>query len=415
MKHILYLFLLFCLPIEMEAQIKCHIEGTVINRPKSNTLVLIETNADPRIASTKYISIRDGHFVFDFSTDKVKAYDLIFKEELDEGAMWPVTFFAENGGVRFTLYPSNAQPRYIISSKNPVMNEMLAFNRRHDQVYLPKYKRLGAEMDSLDKAQKFYNEKQLAFVKRLEAASEEEKVDLYKVGERMQENGEFYTLEGKNVTSRYKELVQQETEEKINYISKHTTLFSLYLISNLVCFNPTFDKYKIASIYNKTFSRRFAGHPYINMINTGFQANALKVGNVYPNYVTNDLKGQTHHISDLIRGKIAIIDLWASWCGPCRIHSKQLIPVYEKFKNHGFTVIAIAREKGNTENMESAVKKDGYPWQQYIELNDKNQIWNRHGIGLSGGGIFLVDSDNRLLAINPDIEEVEKILEERLK
>jgi len=151
------------------------------------------------------------------------------------------------------------------------------------------------------------------------------------------------------------------------------------------------------------------------MINTGFQANALKVGNVYPNYVTNDLKGQTHHISDLIRGKIAIIDLWASWCGPCRIHSKQLIPVYEKFKNHGFTVIAIAREKGNTENMESAVKKDGYPWQQYIELNDKNQIWNRHGIGLSGGGIFLVDSDNRLLAINPDIEEVEKILEERLK
>ena len=66
------------------------------------------------------------------------------------------------------------------------------------------------------------------------------------------------------------------------------------------------------------------------------------------------------------RGKVALIDLWASWCGPCRTTSKQLIPIYEKYKDRGFTVIGVAREQNSDIRMREAIRKDGYPWLNLI-------------------------------------------------
>ena len=51
----------------------------------------------------------------------------------------------------------------------------------------------------------------------------------------------------------------------------------------------------------------------------------------------------------------------AKWCGPCRRHSMAMIPIYEKYKDKGFTVLAIAAER-RAEDMQKAVEQDGYPW-----------------------------------------------------
>ena len=115
-----------------------------------------------------------------------------------------------------------------------------------------------------------------------------------------------------------------------------------------------------------------------------------------------------------IQGKVALIDLWASWCGPCRINSKQVIPIYEKYKNKGFTVIGVAREQGSDARMKEAIKKDGYPWLNLIELNDTNQIWTKYRIPNAAGGTFLVNAEGIILAINPTVEEIESILQKEL-
>lgn len=139
----------------------------------------------------------------------------------------------------------------------------------------------------------------------------------------------------------------------------------------------------------------------------------VKEGASFVDFIAPDLDGYQHRLSDLIKGKYVLLDLWASWCGPCRSYSKDMIPVYEKYKNRGFTVVGIAREVNNTEAMRRAVEKDGYPWINLVDLNDRVGVWTKYGV-LSAGRRLLIDSTGKILALDPRSEEVEKLLEEHL-
>ena len=139
----------------------------------------------------------------------------------------------------------------------------------------------------------------------------------------------------------------------------------------------------------------------------------LMAGKPYIDYNVRNTDGQLVPISSLIKGQVALIDLWASWCGPCRSHSVAMIPIYEKYKDKGFTVIAIARES-RREAMEQAIDQDGYPWPCLLELKDENQVWNKNGIGNSGGGMVLVDRDGTILSTSIDAEELEPLIKKAL-
>lgn len=139
----------------------------------------------------------------------------------------------------------------------------------------------------------------------------------------------------------------------------------------------------------------------------------MKVGEQYPLFEARDLDGKQVSVNGLIKGKWALVDLWASWCGPCRKNSKQMIPVYQKYADKGFTVVGIAREQNVSDALE-AIRKDGYPWVQLIDLRDEFCIWLRHGTENAGGSTFLVNPEGKIVAIHPSAEEVEAILEQHL-
>ena len=128
-----------------------------------------------------------------------------------------------------------------------------------------------------------------------------------------------------------------------------------------------------------------------------------------------DLDGTVHRLSDIIGGKYALIDLWASWCGPCIATSRSMIPVYEEFRDRGFTVCGVAAEIDNTDQMRARIEKEKFPWINLVELDHKNHIWDKYGVSNSGGGTFLMDNEGTILAINPDAEKVREILSEKLK
>ena len=140
----------------------------------------------------------------------------------------------------------------------------------------------------------------------------------------------------------------------------------------------------------------------------------IRPGGHYVDFEAPDLEGCKVKPSDVIKGKVAIIDLWASWCMPCRAKAKAMIPLYEKYKDRGFKIVGVAREFKNTDRMKQAIKQDGYPWLQLVELDDSYQIWTRYMLGNAGGGVFVVDRDGKILAVNPKPGEVQKILEQKL-
>lgn len=81
---------------------------------------------------------------------------------------------------------------------------------------------------------------------------------------------------------------------------------------------------------------------------------ALKTGAAPPAISAPDVDG---HLIDLtaLKGKVVLIDFWASWCGPCKKELPFLQSMYEKFKARGFVVIGVNIDK-RTSNLNRALE-----------------------------------------------------------
>ena len=91
-----------------------------------------------------------------------------------------------------------------------------------------------------------------------------------------------------------------------------------------------------------------------------------------------------------------------------------MIPIYDYYKDKGFTIIGVAREYSDSKAMVNAINKYGFKWVNLLELNDENNIWRRYKIPSGAGGTFLLNRNGEIISINPTAEEVRKILAEEL-
>lgn len=85
-------------------------------------------------------------------------------------------------------------------------------------------------------------------------------------------------------------------------------------------------------------------------------ASDLSTGSVAPAWKLKDLDGKTVS-SDDFKGKVVILDFWATWCGPCRVEIPGLIALQAKYRNQDLVVIGISLDDGGVDTVKPFVKK----------------------------------------------------------
>ena len=401
-------------------KIKCHISGVVIDRPQSQRLILQPWNSDPRVYLWISVPIRDGKFDYTFYVDTGEVYELIFYDEERQGAMRPIYFFAEAGNIEFILHPMDRWQDNIISTKTPLNLSMKDYNEKLMAMF--DFTTLEAERNKLIEEDLYYSDEFKKWREDINKATPEERDKLYRLQTELQSSGRMYSEEGKAMNERAEKFSAERSAWIFDYIKNNPSLPAYYELVSIVRrvlssmqYDPANapDPTSYFAVYEEIYKTKYPDHPYTDKMEMFISGNSLKVGGKYIDFTAPDANGKEFKLSEQIAGKVALIDLWASWCGPCRRTSMSMIPVYEQYKDKGFTIVGVAREK-NVADMVRAAERDGYPWLTLVELEDHGKIWNKYGIGNAGGGTFLVDKTGTILAVHPTAEEVIAILESYL-
>jgi len=109
------------------------------------------------------------------------------------------------------------------------------------------------------------------------------------------------------------------------------------------------------------------------------------------------------------RGKILLIDFWASWCKPCRKLTPDLIEIYKEFKSSDFEILGVSLDT-KIDKWKIAISKDKIPWENVIDtLAFEGKIsasYNIHFIPFN----ILIDKNGMILGRNISIEDLRKSL-----
>ena len=128
----------------------------------------------------------------------------------------------------------------------------------------------------------------------------------------------------------------------------------------------------------------------------------IKVGELAPDIKLPSPDGKEYALSDL-KGKVVLLDFWASWCRPCRMENPNVVKVYNQYNRKGFEVFSVSLDRPNGKNAWiAAIEKDGLVWPYHVS---DLKYWNSAPAKMYGvSGIpktFLIDKEGKIAEINP--------------
>ena len=407
------ILVIFGCNLQPSGSIKVTLKGVVIDRPQSTQLILQKQSENTRWKDEVLIPIINGRFEYVLICDNEELYNLAFYEDYLTGSYRMVEFFSEHSIINFTLHPSDQYRKNIVQGGKLNMEYQDYFSRvlkvQEEEDY---ENELFAKVeqyleDNYSEVLKKHNATENDLLAKIELLSEEG-FDIFSVIETM----------GDAANNAYNEKM---LHWNLQYAKEHPNIVGYSVLLSQVRFivavsrgtRQFHDISPFLEVYQTIFEPNFPDHPYTAQMVDLVRSTSFAAGVPFIDFSAIDFSGNPIKLSDRILGKPTVLHLWASWCGPCRQKGRELIPVYEEFRDKGFVVIGVARER-NIAAAQAAIQLDKYPWENLVELNDAEQIWNKYGIGNAGGSHFLIDVNGKIIAIAPSIEEIRNFLKTKL-
>ena len=197
------------------------------------------------------------------------------------------------------------------------------------------------------------------------------------------------------INNRYQRLLQQRKDYMMNMaISEKKGFIPYFMIAFGALESPGYDLFKHAVACAK------AADPmskYTQDIEGKFVNEAsLMIGGVAPDIKLNGPDGKPVSLSSL-RGKVVLIDFWASWCGPCRRENPNVVKMYQKYKDQGFEIFGVSLDN-DANRWKGAIQTDGLTWFHGSDLmgwkSKPAQMYQVHSIPAT----FLLDKQGKIIA-----------------
>ncbi|NNK83544.1 MAG: AhpC/TSA family protein [Flavobacteriaceae bacterium] len=208
-----------------------------------------------------------------------------------------------------------------------------------------------------------------------------------------------------SLRSEYKKSMDKMSTFSHRFINDHVdSEFSLLLLESLTkARKHNIDLFKenmtnLEKVIDKNNKTKFIAAKINNFIKRNEASSLLDIGNIAPDFSAPSPEGDTIKLSD-IKGKITLIDFWASWCKPCRRENPNIVKIYEKYQDKGLEIIGVSLDRpGNKAAWLKAIEDDNLQWHQVSNLQYWNEPVAQKYQVRSIPAAFLIDEEGKIIA-----------------
>ncbi len=214
----------------------------------------------------------------------------------------------------------------------------------------------------------------------------------------------------RNTNVRYTTLIQQRSKNIEDFIRNEKATPATYFAVKYLFNKP---EPRLIMLASKKMGAELPDSKYTKSM----QATAKQLGPLVEGAMAPDIKLKTPAGDSLalssLRGKVVLIDFWASWCGPCRRENPNVKKIYEKYKDQGFEIYGVSLDN-NASRWNDAIAKDGLTWKHVSDLAG----WQSSAAKLYGvrsiPATFLLDKEGRIYKSGFRSHELEGLLQQLL-